>query len=46
MDHVKQFADRLMANPVFWIALVLCSLSGFIRAFQQFAHGLDRVSLF
>lgn len=46
MDHVKEFSDRLMANPVFWIAIVLCSLVSFISAFQQYAHGVDRVSLF
>lgn len=46
MEHVKDFSDRLMANPVFWIAVVLCSLAGFISAFQQYARGLDPVSLF
>lgn len=43
VDDVKDFSDRLMANPVFWVAVVLCSLAGFISAFQQY---VDRVSLF
>lgn len=35
---MKGFIQRLVVHPVFWVALVLCTLAGFIVLFEYYAR--------